>query len=101
MAGALDTLVRGGKVRYWGVSNDSGWHLMKTIAAADRLGRRLRRARRGPAEGQPRRRPGPPDAGPDRAAGRGRRRPGPRSRLAPAADHDRTQPAAGRLTVRG
>jgi hypothetical protein len=83
VAGALDTLVRDGKVRYWGVSNDSGWHLMKTIAAADRLGRRRRRARRGPAEGQP------------------RRRPGPRSRLAPAADHDRTQPAAGRLTVRG
>ena len=27
----LDTLVRSGKVRYVGVSNFSGWHLMKTI----------------------------------------------------------------------
>ena len=32
---ALDTLVRGGKVRYVGVSNFSGWHVMKTLAVSD------------------------------------------------------------------
>ena len=35
---ALDTLVRQGKVRYVGCSNFSGWHLMKSLATADRLG---------------------------------------------------------------
>jgi aryl-alcohol dehydrogenase-like predicted oxidoreductase len=35
----LDTLVRAGKIRYLGCSNFSGWHLMKSLAAADRLGR--------------------------------------------------------------
>jgi aryl-alcohol dehydrogenase-like predicted oxidoreductase len=35
---ALDDLVRAGKVRYVGVSNFSGWHLMKSLAAADRYG---------------------------------------------------------------
>ena len=35
---ALDSLVRSGKVRYVGASNYSGWHLMKALAAADRLG---------------------------------------------------------------
>lgn len=34
----LDTLVRAGKVRYLGVSNFSGWHLMKSLAIADRYG---------------------------------------------------------------
>ena len=34
----LDALVRAGKVRYIGVSNFSGWQLMKSLAAADRLG---------------------------------------------------------------
>ncbi|OZI62407.1 aldo/keto reductase [Bordetella genomosp. 11] len=34
----LDTLVRAGKIRYTGVSNFSGWHLMKSQAAADRYG---------------------------------------------------------------
>jgi aryl-alcohol dehydrogenase-like predicted oxidoreductase len=34
----LDTLVRGGKVRYIGCSNFSGWHLMKSIATSDRYG---------------------------------------------------------------
>jgi len=34
----LDTLVRAGKVRYVGCSNFSGWHLMKSLAAADRYG---------------------------------------------------------------
>ena len=29
---ALDDLVRGGKVRYVGCSNFSGWHLMKSLA---------------------------------------------------------------------
>jgi len=33
----LDDLVRAGKVRYIGVSNFSGWQLMKSLAASDRL----------------------------------------------------------------
>jgi aryl-alcohol dehydrogenase-like predicted oxidoreductase len=35
---ALDQLVRQGKVRYFGCSNFSGWHLMKTLALAERRG---------------------------------------------------------------
>jgi aryl-alcohol dehydrogenase-like predicted oxidoreductase len=35
---ALDTLVRSGKVRYVGASNYSGWHLMKSLATAERHG---------------------------------------------------------------
>jgi aryl-alcohol dehydrogenase-like predicted oxidoreductase len=35
---ALDDLVHAGKVRYIGCSNYSGWHLMKALATADRLG---------------------------------------------------------------
>jgi aryl-alcohol dehydrogenase-like predicted oxidoreductase len=38
MLHALDTLIRAGKIRYFGVSNYSGWHLMKMIAAAERHG---------------------------------------------------------------
>ncbi|HVO03776.1 MAG TPA: aldo/keto reductase [Candidatus Cybelea sp.] len=34
----LDQLVREGKVRYIGGSNFSGWHLMKSLGVADRLG---------------------------------------------------------------
>ena len=34
----LDDLVRAGKVRYLGVSNFAGWQLMKSLAAAERLG---------------------------------------------------------------
>lgn len=34
----LDHAVRAGKVRYTGVSNFSGWHIMKSLACADRLG---------------------------------------------------------------
>ena len=34
----LDQLVRSGKVRYVGCSNFSGWHLMKSLAVADRYG---------------------------------------------------------------
>jgi aryl-alcohol dehydrogenase-like predicted oxidoreductase len=34
----LDDLVKAGKLRYLGVSNFSGWHLMKSLAAADRYG---------------------------------------------------------------
>ncbi len=34
----LDSLVRAGKIRYLGVSNFSGWHLMKSLAVADRYG---------------------------------------------------------------
>ncbi|MGQ2904064.1 MAG: aldo/keto reductase [Neoaquamicrobium sediminum] len=34
----LDTLVRDGKLRYVGVSNFSGWQIMKALAAADRHG---------------------------------------------------------------
>jgi len=33
---ALDTLVQQGKVRYTGCSNYAGWHVMKSLAAADR-----------------------------------------------------------------
>ena len=33
---ALDSLVRSGKVRYVGLSNFSGWHLMKTLCVAER-----------------------------------------------------------------
>lgn len=35
---ALDDLVRAGKVLYVGASNFAGWELMKSLAAADRLG---------------------------------------------------------------
>src|SRR6201992_2377961 len=31
----LDTLIRAGKIRYIGVSNFSGWHLMKALAVAE------------------------------------------------------------------
>jgi aryl-alcohol dehydrogenase-like predicted oxidoreductase len=34
----LDMLVRSGKVRYVGVSNFSGWQIMKSLAVADRYG---------------------------------------------------------------
>lgn len=34
--GTLDTLVRAGKIRYVGCSNFSGWHLMKSLALADK-----------------------------------------------------------------
>ena len=34
----LDDFVRAGKIRYLGVSNFSGWHLMKSLAVADRYG---------------------------------------------------------------
>jgi aryl-alcohol dehydrogenase-like predicted oxidoreductase len=34
----LDTLVRAGKIRYVGVSNFSGWHLMKSLDVADKHG---------------------------------------------------------------
>ncbi len=34
----LDDLVRAGKIRYLGVSNFSGWQVMKSLAAADRYG---------------------------------------------------------------
>jgi aryl-alcohol dehydrogenase-like predicted oxidoreductase len=39
VVGTLDDLVRAGKIRYLGCSNFSGWHLMKSLAAADRHGR--------------------------------------------------------------
>ena len=35
---ALESLVASGKVRYIGVSNFSGWHLMKALGVADRAG---------------------------------------------------------------
>jgi aryl-alcohol dehydrogenase-like predicted oxidoreductase len=35
---ALDDLVRAGKIRYLGGSNFSGWHLMKSLAVAERHG---------------------------------------------------------------
>ncbi len=34
----LDELIRAGKIRYIGVSNFSGWHLMKSLSASDRYG---------------------------------------------------------------
>ena len=34
--GALDTLVRQGKIRYAGCSNYAGWQLMKALAIAER-----------------------------------------------------------------
>src|SRR5215831_18238907 len=34
----LDVLIRSGKIGYIGVSNFSGWHLMKALAVADRYG---------------------------------------------------------------
>jgi aryl-alcohol dehydrogenase-like predicted oxidoreductase len=34
----LDVLVRAGKIRYVGCSNFSGWHLMKSLAVAERYG---------------------------------------------------------------
>jgi aryl-alcohol dehydrogenase-like predicted oxidoreductase len=34
----LDTLIRAGKIGYIGVSNFSGWHLMKALGTADRYG---------------------------------------------------------------
>ncbi len=34
----LDTLTRAGKIRYVGVSNFSGWHIMKALSVADRYG---------------------------------------------------------------
>ena len=34
----LDALIRAGKIGYIGVSNFSGWHLMKSLALADRHG---------------------------------------------------------------
>lgn len=34
----LDNLVKAGKLRYLGVSNFSGWHLMKSLGIADRHG---------------------------------------------------------------
>lgn len=34
----MDSLVRQGKVRYWGFSNYCGWQAMKIIGAAERLG---------------------------------------------------------------
>jgi len=36
--GALDDLVRAGKIRYIGCSNFSGWHLMKSLAASEKSG---------------------------------------------------------------
>ena len=34
----LDGMVRAGKIRYIGCSNFSGWHLMKSLAASEKLG---------------------------------------------------------------
>ena len=34
----LDDMITAGKIRYIGVSNFSGWHLMKSLAASDRYG---------------------------------------------------------------
>ena len=34
----LDTLIKAGKIRYIGVSNFSGWHLMKALSVSERYG---------------------------------------------------------------
>ena len=34
----LDSLIRAGKIRYIGVSNFSGWHLMKSLSVSERYG---------------------------------------------------------------
>ena len=86
---ALDTLVRQGKVRYVGCSNFSGWHLMKALAVADRLGCPALREPADPlhaagARGRVRAHPGAPRPG--------RRRP----RLEPA----RRRPAVGEVPAR-
>jgi aryl-alcohol dehydrogenase-like predicted oxidoreductase len=36
--GVLDDLIRAGKLRYVGVSNFSGWHLQKSLAASEKYG---------------------------------------------------------------
>jgi aryl-alcohol dehydrogenase-like predicted oxidoreductase len=36
MLHALDVLIRDGKIRYFGVSNYSGWHLMKMVSIAEK-----------------------------------------------------------------
>ena len=36
--GALDDLVRAGKIRYIGCSNFSGWHLMKSLTVSEKYG---------------------------------------------------------------
>jgi aryl-alcohol dehydrogenase-like predicted oxidoreductase len=36
MLHALDELIRAGKIRYFGVSNYSGWHLMKMMSLAEK-----------------------------------------------------------------
>jgi aryl-alcohol dehydrogenase-like predicted oxidoreductase len=36
--GTLDDLVRGGKIRYIGCSNFSGWHLMKSLGISEKYG---------------------------------------------------------------
>src|SRR5262249_7183868 len=38
MLRALDALIRAGKIHHYGVSNFSGWHLMKMLALADQMG---------------------------------------------------------------
>ncbi|SEJ90436.1 Predicted oxidoreductase [Sphingobium sp. AP50] len=38
MLSAFDMLTRAGKIGYLGVSNFSGWHIMKMVAAAERAG---------------------------------------------------------------
>jgi aryl-alcohol dehydrogenase-like predicted oxidoreductase len=35
---AFGELIRQGKIRYWGASNYSGWHVTRAVAAADELG---------------------------------------------------------------
>ena len=34
----MDTLVRHGKIRYWGISNFSAWHMMKIMSVCEREG---------------------------------------------------------------
>ena len=90
----LDDFVRAGKLRYLGVSNFSGWHLMKSLAASDRYGYMAPRRTSGVllARG-PRLRVGADAA---RARSEGRRRRLESARLGPAHGQDSPRFAARR-----
>ena len=90
----LDDLVRAGKIRYVGVSNFSGWHLMKSLAVAEQV--RLPALRRPPGlllADRPRLRMGADAARPRPGRRRGGLEP---ARLGPPHRQDPPRPAAAR-----
>ena len=90
----LDDLVRAGKIRYIGCSNFSGWHLMKSLAVAERYGSAaLCRAPGLLFAGRPRLRMGADAARPRPGRRRGGLEP---ARLGPAHRQDPPRPAAAR-----